>query len=153
MVRAGVSADMTLSCLKLTDPNCLLTEDDLYNFKTSMLINDCSLKPSIDNLIVSLHEKDFFIYTLWSSDGRISHFFLIYKASINLLKNYGFVLQMDATYNTTNTDMRLFSIIGTTPIETSYPIAFCYIPRETTLDFMWVLQKFRAVSFPSATFH
>ncbi|KAI0994999.1 hypothetical protein K3495_g13182 [Podosphaera aphanis] len=78
-----------------------------------------------------------------SSNNRIQHLFIAYAQSIELTKTNQDVLLVDTTYKTNRFHMPLLHMIGVTSSGMTFSIGFCFLPEETSQDFIWAFQCFQ----------
>jgi len=77
--------------------------------------------------------------------GRLTHLFISYPATAELLDRFGDVLLVDATYKTNIYDMPVLEVVGITACHVGFTAACVVLPTETQPDYEWALSQLRAL--------
>ena len=149
-----------LSSLRVADPttginfddpenpyiiNPLFKPRDIYNVKAQLRRETLGPLTPVQALIRELDQGDW-TYQMQKDDlDRITHLFFIKGCSQRLLKTNYEVLVMDATYKTNRYKMPLLIISGQTALHTNFYVAFCFMAKEATSDYTWMLQQLRGM--------
>ncbi|KAL0248367.1 hypothetical protein GEMRC1_003603 [Eukaryota sp. GEM-RC1] len=144
MIQSWFPADQIVDCIRLKDPGCRITPQDVHNLKGSVS-QSLGLKPSVEDLITRLHQQSFHVSLLWDESDHVTHFLFLHKKSLNFYAKFHTVVQVDCTYKTEGNHLPLLAIVGTTPTLLTYHVGFCYMKAETTVDYRWVLSELRRI--------
>ena len=75
-----------------------------------------------------------------SSSRRLEGLFFAHPRGLMLLRRFGTVTIIDATYNTNKHRLPLLHFVGLTSTNRSFTIAIAFLPNESTMSYMWALQ-------------
>ncbi len=79
----------------------------------------------------------------------IEHFFFCNSEQIRLTRRFvsHFLLETDATFNTSRLNMPLSVLLGITNTGSSFPLAYCYITSESKESFMFMFACMQELIF------
>lgn len=79
----------------------------------------------------------------------IEHFFFCNSEQIRLARRFvsHFLLETDATFNTSRLNMPLSVLLGITNTGISFPVGYCYITSESRESFMFMLAYMQELMF------
>ncbi|KAL4591074.1 hypothetical protein LXL04_004022 [Taraxacum kok-saghyz] len=88
---------------------------------------------------MSFLKENYYIYYSRSdlSTNELQDLFFAHQRSLEMCLAFPHVMLMDATYNTIRYDMPLLEIVGVTPTNQTFCIAFVYMHKETESDYTW----------------
>jgi hypothetical protein len=64
----------------------------------------------------------------------------VHPRSIQIFQQYPDVLFLDCTYKTNQFKLPLLVIVGTTCLNTTFYVAFCFLAKEEAGDYVWALE-------------
>ena len=149
-----------LSSLRIPDPmtgvnhedpedpvivNPMFKPRDIYNVKAQLRREALGPLTPVQALIRELDQGDWVYNVQKNHLNQISHLFFIKGSSQRILKTNYEVLVMDCTYKTNRYKMPLLIISGQTALHSNFYVAFCFMAKETTSDYTWVLQQLQAL--------
>jgi hypothetical protein len=131
-----------INLIKKSDPAILITPMDIYNLRKSFLREYLAGRTPIqylqDQLLTSQWKFAFQQYR----EGFITFFMFAHPKSIQYANLYNRVFVLDCTYKTNRYGMPLLHIIGISPSNTTFSIAFCFMQNEQEESYKWALKTF-----------
>jgi hypothetical protein len=124
------------------DPTVLITPRDIYNIQTDLRRKKLGNYTPLEFLRETLQQKNWRYKFKQDSDGHILFFIFAHPESIRLANQYNRVFLLDCTYKTNRYKMPLLHIIGLSPSNLSFSIAFCFMQNEQEESYKWTLQTF-----------
>ncbi|KAL6558823.1 hypothetical protein OROMI_019173 [Orobanche minor] len=86
-------------------------------------------------------------YVHWTeadpNTNAVTHIFMAHPTSINLIRTYKWFIGMDSTYKTNKYKMPFLEIVGMTPCNKNFLIAYAIMKDETEWSYAWVLEKLK----------
>jgi hypothetical protein len=125
--------------------NSMFKARDIYNVKAQMRREALGPLTPVQALIRELDQDDWVYQFQKDMDNQITHLFFIRGTSQIMLKTNFEVLIMDCIYKINRYKMPLLIISGQTALHTNYYVGFCFMARETSADYCWVLQQLKDV--------
>ena len=99
--------------------------------------------------------KDHNYYNWWRLEDGTNHLgevFFAHPRSVELVRLYPYVLELDATYSTNRYDMPMVEVIGFLPTGKNFHVGFGFIKSEKHDSFFWMMQQvkklFTSVELP-----
>jgi hypothetical protein len=77
--------------------------------------------------------------------GRLTALFFRHSFSIELFKQFPYVLLLDCMYKTNKFKMPLLNIVGTTSLNSTFHIIFSFLFKETEEDYIWALHQLKGL--------
>ena len=138
---AGSSAREVVSVLRLEDSTAYIKAKDVSNAKNLIRRKEIGPMTPTQALMLQLNKRDdFFMEFVKDNNNRLTHLFIVYEKSRNLLRQNPDVLIIDSTYKTNVYGMPLVNILGVTTLGTTFYVGFAFIVGETMDDYAWVMQ-------------
>ncbi|WCJ29365.1 hypothetical protein M5689_011005 [Euphorbia peplus] len=102
-----------------------------------------------------LAKKNNYTYSYQVDEGNvITHIFMAHPVAVKLLRMYYWWIGIDSTYKTNKYNMPLLEIVGTTPCQKNFLVAYVFLQNESSESYRWALQTlrglFRKDKFPTA---
>lgn len=161
-MRAGITNTQVLSLLNQRHPGHGQQLQDITNVRQriwSAMTADFTIT---DAAVRLLQDKDFF-YKLdtqtpsaqqgissqfnlsenHSTPQQLTRLFIAHPLAEALLLQFYDVIFLDCTYSTNQYNMPLLSIVGITGTNNSFNVGLCFMPGETTPDFVWALAQLK----------
>jgi len=136
----GATPREILTQFRLNDPDCLLTDQDIYNLKKKLRKNRLDVYTSTQALLRALHRDRWFVKVdLRKKTKEVKKLFFIHKSMLEILCKNPEVLIMDCTYKTNKYHMPLLTICGVTVLGTTFIVGFAFIEKENKNYYDWIL--------------
>lgn len=138
---AQIITSLHLDCDE-DDP--IFIAQDIHNARARMKRVSLGPLTPTQALLQWLHKRgDWYVKYLKDQKERVTHLFFSRTSCHKILKSNWEVLIMDCTYKTNKYKIPLLVITGTTALNTSFYVAFCFLEKEEREDYTWALQQYR----------
>jgi MULE transposase domain len=88
-------------------------------------------------------KEDNYWVVKWSQlNGNLKHLFVASTQQIELMRCYPVIMLMDSTYKTNRYRIPLLHFGGTTPTNSFFSGAFCFLSGEAEEDDHWAIERF-----------
>ncbi|KAK9668986.1 hypothetical protein RND81_13G100900 [Saponaria officinalis] len=77
--------------------------------------------------------------------SQLTHIFMAHPEAIRMYRSYKFVVGIDSTYNTNVYKFPLVEMIGMTPTNHNFTIAYAIMEGENKEYYVWMLEKLRSL--------
>ncbi|XP_038704722.1 PKS-NRPS hybrid synthetase CHGG_01239-like [Tripterygium wilfordii] len=135
-----------LASLKKRDLNNASTIKTIYNARQKFRTSEKAGKSHIQSLMSFLHEHRYIFYHRTNDvTNELQDLFFAHPGSLELLRAFPHVLLMDATYKTNRFRMLLLEIVGVTPTNMTYCIAFVLLNSEKDDNYTWALRCLQSI--------
>jgi hypothetical protein len=124
------------------DPNILIKPRDIYNIRGESRRKKLGNYTPLEFLRETLQNNNWRYAFKQDTEGHILFFIFAHPESIRFANQYNRVFLLDCTYKTNRYKMPLLHIIGLSPSNSSYSIAFCFMQNEQEESYKWTLQTF-----------
>jgi hypothetical protein len=124
------------------DPNILIKPRDIYNIRIESRRKKLGNNTPLEFLRERLQNNNWRYAFKQDTEGHILFFMFAHPESINYANQYNRVFLLDCTYKTNRYKMPLLHIIGLSPSNSSFSIAFCFMQNEQEESYKWTLQTF-----------
>jgi hypothetical protein len=125
--------------------NSMIKSRDVYNLKTKLRRESLELYTSIQALIRELKQENWTYALQKDHENYITHLFFVKKISKILLKFNHEVFIMNCTYKINRYKFSLLIISEQIAMHINFYVTFCFMQREITTDYNWILQQLRAL--------
>jgi hypothetical protein len=112
------------------DTNILIKPRDIYNIRVESTRKKLRNNTPLEFLRESLQNNDWRYTFKQDTKGHILFFMFAHPQSIQYTNQYNKVFLLDCTYKTNRYKMPLLHIIGLSPSNSSFSIAFCFMHNE-----------------------
>ncbi|KAE8236900.1 hypothetical protein A4X06_0g9400 [Tilletia controversa] len=150
LVRHNTPTRQILPLLADRDPPLVVTSKDINNLTQSHRREILQGRPPAEALLEWLEEQSWphRKLTVDLGDGlhRLEGLLFAHPRSLQLLKRFGTLMTMDATYNTNAHRLPLLHFVGLTSSNRSFTAALAFLPNETTLTYMWALNSLKEIA-------
>jgi hypothetical protein len=147
LTAAGSAPREILSAIRLGSDHPILASD-IYNLRKDIKAKNLAGKTPMEALIDQLSHSNYISDYRTDSIGRVTHLFFAHPRSVELFQQYPDILLLDCTYKTNRFKMPLLVIIGSTCVNTSFFVGFCFLPKEQEEDYVWALEQLKMLYFP-----
>jgi MULE transposase domain len=144
---AGITAREIVSTVRQSTDHAVLVSD-IYNMRKQLRLENLAGKTPTEALVTILTTSQYVFNYRTDEIGRVTHLFFAHPRSLQLLEQYPDVLLLDCTYKTNRFKMPLLNIVGTTCLNTTFYVAFCFLAKEEKDDYIWAMEQLRNV-FPA----
>jgi hypothetical protein len=138
----GSKPRQIISLLRAEQPTTLIKACDLYNIRDELRRNKLGNYTPLEFLRETLQNNNWRYAFKQDTEGRILFFMFAHPESIRYANQYNRVFLLDCTYKTNRYKMPLLHIIGLSPSNSSFSIAFCFMQNEQEESYKWTLQTF-----------
>jgi hypothetical protein len=138
----GIPPRQIINLIKKSDPTLLIIPRDLYNLRIAFLREQLAGRTPVRYLQDQLHTHQWKFAYQQDKEGHITFFMFAHPESIRYANRYNRVFILDCTYKTNRYSMPLLHIIGVSPSNTTFSIAFCFMQNEQEESYKWALKTF-----------
>ncbi|XP_057544563.1 protein FAR-RED ELONGATED HYPOCOTYL 3-like [Amaranthus tricolor] len=90
-------------------------------------------------------ELNYVVWTDLDNEGQLSRLLIANPTSIQMIRTWPYVVLIDTTYKTNKQKWPLCEVIGMTPTNHNFLVAFCLMRDEAAVSYSWVLQGLRDI--------
>jgi hypothetical protein len=138
----GSKPRQIISLLRAEQPTTLIKPSDLYNIRDELRRKKLGNYTPLEFLRETLQNNSWRYTFKQDAEGHILFFMFAHPESIRYANQYNRVFLLGCTYKTNRYKMPLLHIIGLSPSNSSYSIAFCFMQNEQEESYKWTLQTF-----------
>ncbi|KAL7111232.1 hypothetical protein ACP275_05G075400 [Erythranthe tilingii] len=146
MSKGLVKPKEILATLKQRDKSNATILKTLYNVRHRMKYNEKTGKSQMQFLMGKLVENN---YIQWhrscKKTDEVTDMLWAHPISINLVRNFPYVLIMDCTYKTNRYRLPLLEIVGITSTHKTFSVAFAYLKSERAENYEWALTRLQTI--------
>ncbi|KAK9674405.1 hypothetical protein RND81_12G230300 [Saponaria officinalis] len=118
----------------------------LYNIGSKIRSEMRAGRNPAQHMLASATEAGYVQYREINSEtAQLTHIFMAHPKAIRMYRSYKFVVGIDSTYNTNTYKFPLVEMIGMTPTNQNFTIAYAIMDRERKEDYVWMLEKLRTL--------
>jgi hypothetical protein len=118
---------------------------DVNNIRMRIRSENLGARSPIEAMVEQLRESRYTFSYKQNSEAEITHVFFAHFKSLTLLQEYPHILLLDCTYKVNRFKLPLLNIIGSTNINTTFFVAFCFMLQEKEEDYMWAMTQLRNI--------
>ncbi|XP_057425864.1 uncharacterized protein LOC130719248 [Lotus japonicus] len=135
-----------LAALKENNPGNLTTITQVYSCNKWFKKEERGPLTEMQHLMKKLVEAKYVHFERQQADSsEIRDLFLAHPDAVRLFNTFSHVVIMDCTYKTNRYQIPLLEMVGLTSTGLTFSIAFCYIVREHTIDYVWALECMKSL--------
>jgi hypothetical protein len=142
LTEVGTRPRDIMTLLREQEPSIPLISRDIYNKRQAVRREKLGGKTSLQYLHDLLVRDDWKYSFKQDREGRILFFMFAHQESIKFANRYNRVFVLDCTYKTNRYRMPLFHIVGVSPSNATFSIAFCFMHNEQVESYIWALRTF-----------
>jgi MULE transposase domain len=142
MSEVGSKPREILTLIKRENSDALVTPRDIYNARSALRRQKLGNSTPIELLQKTLQENYWKYAIKQDHEGHILFFMFAHPKSIEYANKYNRVFVLDCTYKTNRYKMPLLHIIGVSPSNSTFSIAFCFMQNEQEESYIWALKAF-----------
>lgn len=129
-----------LSTLKKQNVENVSTVKTIYNACQKFRNMERKGKTQMQLVLTFLEKEGYIFYNRANtSTDKLEELFFAHPRSLDIWRAFPHVLLMDATYNTNRYGMPLLEIVGVTPTNRTFCIAFVFMHKEKTSNYIWAI--------------
>ncbi|KAK9676088.1 hypothetical protein RND81_11G052900 [Saponaria officinalis] len=118
----------------------------LYNIRAKIRSEMRAGRNPAQHMLASATEAGYVQYREVNNETtQLTHIFMAHPEAIRMYRSYKFVVGIDSTYNTNTYKFPLVEMIGMTPTNQNFTIAYVIMEGESKEDYVWMLEKLRAL--------
>ncbi|XP_057444454.1 protein FAR1-RELATED SEQUENCE 5-like [Lotus japonicus] len=135
-----------LATLKENNPGNLTTITQVYSCNKRFKKEERGPLTEMQHLMKKLVEAKYVHFERQQADSsEIRDLFWAHPDAVRLFNTFSHVVIMDCTYKTNRYQIPLLEMVGLTSTGLTFSIAFCYIVREHTIDYVWALECMKSL--------
>ena len=115
----------------------------MYNVRKQLKLESLAGKTPIESLIIVLQSGEYVFDYKTDIIGCVSHLFFAHPKSIELLHHFPELVLLDYTYKTNKFKLPLLNIVGTTYLNSTFHMTFCFMAKEDKESYFWVLEQLK----------
>lgn len=131
-----------LAMVRRQYPDSLVSPRDIYNARSALRRQKLGNDTPLGFLQTTLQENSWKYALKQDSEGHVLFFMFAHPESIRYANKYNRVYVLDCTYKTNRYGMPLLHIIGVSPSNSTFSIAFCFMRNEQEESYIWALKTF-----------
>ncbi|KAK9748348.1 hypothetical protein RND81_02G051500 [Saponaria officinalis] len=122
------------------------TMKQLYNIGAKIRSEMRAGRNPAQHMLASATEAGYVQYREVNNEtAQLTHIFMEHPEAVRMYRSYKFVVGIDSTYNTNIYKFPLVDIIGMTPTNQNFTIAYAIMEGESKEDYVWMLEKLRTL--------
>lgn len=146
MSASGLKLKQALTVIKSRNPTNASTIRHVYNARATLRKIETREKSHMLQLINDLQDNAYLEWRRYTEDAdAVKDLFWAHPESVQLAKCFPHVFLVDSTYKTNRFKRSLFEIVGVTSTDQTYSVCFTLMEEEKEDDYVWALEKFRAL--------
>ncbi|XP_021738223.1 protein FAR1-RELATED SEQUENCE 5-like [Chenopodium quinoa] len=115
----------------------------VYNCRSNIRMEQFKGREVVHQVLHLARQSKYLTWVMTDTNNVLQHAFMAHQIMTNLLCPYPYVIGMDSTYKTNQYDMPFFEIIGVTPTNHNFLVAYAFMRLESEESYRWVLQCLR----------
>ncbi|XP_021766240.1 protein FAR1-RELATED SEQUENCE 5-like [Chenopodium quinoa] len=112
----------------------------VYNCRSKIRMEQFEGREVVHQVIHLARQSKYLTWVFTDSNNVLQHAFMAHPIMTNLLRTYPYVIGMDSTYKTNRYDMPFFEIVGVTPTNQNFLVAYAFMRLESQESYRWVLE-------------
>ncbi|KAK9676175.1 hypothetical protein RND81_11G059500 [Saponaria officinalis] len=122
------------------------TMKQLYNIGAKIRSEIRAVRNPAQHMLASATEAGYVQYREVNNEtSQLTHIFMVHPEAIRMYRSYKFVVGISSTYNTNEYKFPLVEMIGMTPTNHNFTIAYAIMEGENKEDYVWMLEKLRSL--------
>ena len=139
----GVRPQTIEAVLRESDASAHFIRRDIYNARMAERVRQLGGRSPVEYLVQQLQNEGSWLHAMQSDDiGHIRFLMFAHQKSIAFANQYNRVFLLDCTYKTNRYRMPLLHIVGVSPTNKSFSVAFCFMENEEMESYCWALNTF-----------
>ncbi|XP_057516016.1 protein FAR1-RELATED SEQUENCE 2-like [Amaranthus tricolor] len=117
--------------------------NQIYNIRESIRREQMEGKTPLQHYLYMATELNYMVWKDLDSERELSRLLVVNPTSMQIIRTWPYVVLIDTTYKTNKQKWPLCEVIGMTPRNHNFLVAFCLIRDEAAVSYSWVLQGLR----------
>nr|KAJ0208461.1 hypothetical protein LSAT_V11C500230070 [Lactuca sativa] len=146
LLKKNVKPKDILSALKNLNPKNISTLKTIYNADEKLRRREREGKTQMQGVMEFLDQNGYVYYSRANVlTNKLEDLFFAHPISLEIWRAFPHVLLMDVTYKTNKYGMPLLEIVGVTPTNMIFSIAFVYMHEEKQSNYVWALDCLKSI--------
>ena len=145
LTQIGVEPRRISAAVLSQNPSTLITRTDIYNERSRARQEHLGDRSPLEALLDELKGDDYWIVKWSEANGRLENLFFASSLQVELMRCFPDILVMDSTYKTNRYRMPLLHFGGTSPMNSYFSSAFCFLVGESEDEYTWAIEQFNTV--------
>jgi histone-lysine N-methyltransferase SETD2 len=141
LAASNLSSDQILQVMRNEGEHTDITRQDAANIKLRIRNETLDGKSEFQLLVESVGKLGWECFTRVGLNNVITGFLFIPFISMLLLKLFGVVIVIDATYKTNKNKYPLVEGVGITNTWSTFNAFYCFLSSETENDYVWLMER------------
>ena len=134
-----------LAAIQGRNPDNVSSVRTIYNTQVKLRKAQMGNRTPIQILYAHLMESGYTYYDRVNENNELEELFFVHPTSYALWCTFPQIMLMDSTYNTTLFKLPFLEIVGVTPTNKTFSMAFSFLNHEKRPNFKWVLERVKMV--------
>ncbi|XP_021732965.1 protein FAR1-RELATED SEQUENCE 5-like [Chenopodium quinoa] len=117
----------------------------IYNCRNDLRSEMFDGRGVVQQFLHLARQSQYLYWVMSDDDGVLQHAFMVHPVTVEIFRTYPYVIGMDSTYKTNRYGMPFFEIVGVTPTNQNFLVAYVFMRNECTTSYRWVLQRLRVL--------
>ncbi|XP_057532896.1 protein FAR1-RELATED SEQUENCE 11-like [Amaranthus tricolor] len=126
-------------------PGFYASMNQIYNIRQSIRREEMEGRTPLQHCLHMTTELNYVVWTDLDIEGQLSRLLIANPNSIQMIHTWPYVMLIDTTYKTNKQKWPLCEVIGMTPTNHNFLVAFCLMRDEAAVSYSWVLQGLRDI--------
>ena len=141
----GMQPAFIMTSIRRNFPGFFASMNQIYNVRQSIRREEMDGRTPLQHCLYMATEHNYVVWTDLDSEGQLSRLLIANPTSIQMIRSWPHVVLIDTTYKTNKQKWPLCEIIGMTPTNHNFLIAFCLMRDEASVSYSWVLERLRDI--------
>ena len=126
-------------------PGFFTSMNQIYNARQSIRREEMEGRTPLQHCLYMATKLNYVVWTDLDNEGGLSRLLVANLTSIQMIRTWPYVVLIDTTYKTNKQKWPLCEVIGITPTNHNFLVAFCLMREEAAVSYSWVLQGLRDI--------
>ena len=141
----GMQPAFIMTSIRQNFPGIFASMNQIYNVRQSIRREELEGRTPLQYCLYMATEHNYVVWTNLDIEGQLSILLIVNPTSIQIIRTWPYVVLIDTTYKTNRQMWPLCEIIGMTPINHNFLVAFCLMRDEVAVSYSWVLERLRDI--------
>ncbi|XP_021714665.1 protein FAR1-RELATED SEQUENCE 5-like [Chenopodium quinoa] len=115
----------------------------VYNCRSNIRMERFEGSEVVHQVLHLARQSNYLTWVMTDTNNVLQHAFMAHPIMTNFLRTYPYVIGVDSTYKMNRYGMPFFEIVGVTPINQNFLVAYAFMRSESEESYRWVLQCLR----------
>jgi MULE transposase-like protein len=145
LTATGMQPAFIMTSIRENFPDYFPSMSQIYNIRQALRREEMDGRTPLQHCLYLATEKNYIVWTDLDSDGQLTRLLIANPISIQMIRTWPYVVLIDTTYKTNKAKWPLCEIIGMTPTNHNFLVAFCLMRDEAAVSYSWVLERLRDI--------